>query len=349
MDSIQNQIISLGEQKYAIPQENLKELVRIPAADVKNKIDKVGNLPVIKLREEFLPLLDLSDVLGIQKTYLSANGEIKVDRRRQIADRRSFQHKTDTSTADSRQEEAFIDRQRQDRRTNPESAVNIAVVFSEVYKYGLVVDKFYDSEELKLFSPGRFLSKSDIYLGTTILKDDKACLVLDILNIGLTAGLSQISESVKGLDSGSVSSENPDLENYSLLTFRNSETECFAVDLEFVERLERFSPSDFEKIGTDEVIQYRGKALALIELSQVVNCSSLTGRENQEVVVLKNDGFLTGLKVYPPVNTIESRLKLDKSTFNTPPVMGSVILDGNTTLLIDVPAMLKGVKERLNK
>ena len=40
---IPSQIIGLGPEKYAIPQANLNELLRIPADQVKNRIEKVGD------------------------------------------------------------------------------------------------------------------------------------------------------------------------------------------------------------------------------------------------------------------------------------------------------------------
>lgn len=62
--------------------------------------------------------------------------------------------------------------------------------------------------------------------------------------------------------------------------------------------------------------------------------------------MFRDQDTLVGLKVVPPVDTIECRLFLDKSTFNKPPILGSAILNDNTTLLIDVPAMVKIIQGR---
>lgn len=343
MSRIPSQIISLEGEKYAIPQENLKELVRIPAADVKDKIDKVGSMPVVRLRQTFLPLLDLADVLDVQKTYLTAKGEKQNNRRKQIADRRSVRHLTERSPSELPDNDSLIDRQKDDRRTNPESAVNIAIVSSENYTYGLVVDRLLDSEKIVVRSLGRYLKMCDVYLGTTTLKNERAALVLDIFNMAHSAGLSSLAETLNETASD-VFYEDPDTEHFSLLTFRNSENEYFAVDLDTVDRLERLKSSDFEKIGTKQVIQYRGSALPLFELSKVLKCTEFTDSENQGIIVFKHGAALAGLKVLPPVDTVERRLVLDKTTFNTPPVLGSAIINHNTTLLLDVPAMLKSVQ-----
>ena len=344
MDRIPSQIVSLEGEKYAILQENLTELVRIPAAEVKNKIDKVGNMPFVRLRQDFLPLLDLADVLGVQKNYLTANGESKADRRKQIADRRSVQHIEKAPSADLTVEKRFIDRQEKDRRTKSSSAVNIAIVNSKEYKYGLVVGRFNDSEEIEIRPAGRYLEECGIYLGATTFMNERASLVLDIFNIAHKANLSQLTDKISDTVTAAIQ-ENTDSEHFSLLTFRNSKTEYFAADLDSVERIERFKSSDFEKIGKNQVIQYRGGALPLFELSKPLKCFPFTQSDHQEVIVFKHENRLFGLKVVPPVDTVERRLTLDKATFNTPPVTGSAIINNNTTLLLDIPAIAAMIRE----
>lgn len=270
MDQLSSQIVSLEGETYAIPQENLRELVRISPAEVKTKIDKVGSMPVVRLRQNFLPLLDLADVLGVQKTYITTTGKKQNTRRKQIADRRSIQHLDIGRPSDVKREDSITKRQKNDRRTNASSAINIAIVNSEDYHYGLVVDKFHESEQGEIRPVGRYLDICGVYLGTTILRNQRAALVLDILSIAQQAGLSNIAETITDAVSD-ITKQDPNSEYYSLLTFRNSDAEYFAVDLDSVERLERLKRSSFEKIGKQEIIQYRGSALPLVELSEVLS------------------------------------------------------------------------------
>jgi two-component system, chemotaxis family, sensor kinase CheA len=86
------QVIMTEGERYAIPQVNLEELLRIPAHLVKERIEIVGSAEVVRLRGKLLPLVRLADVLGIERTYTAQDdGSVKVDRRRRIADRRSKQ------------------------------------------------------------------------------------------------------------------------------------------------------------------------------------------------------------------------------------------------------------------
>nr|WP_319495018.1 chemotaxis protein CheW [uncultured Desulfobacter sp.] len=340
MDYHSSQIVTLGRGKYAIPRKKLKELVRIPAAEVKQKIDSVGTSPVVRLRQRFLPLIDLADVLGVEKTYVASDEQVKEDRRKQVADRRSLRHLTTGDNRPPEDKENFICRQEKDRRTSRSSAINIAIVYSDAYEYGLVVDKFHDSEEIPVFPAGRYIAPSKIYLGTTILKSQEAALVMDIDHVARGGDLSRIAETIADAVSHDATLRpQTDFETLSLLTFRNAGTECFAVDLDAVERLERFKCSDFEKTGTREFVQYRGGVLPVFELSQAIRCGELNHAERQEVIVFKHGGTLAGLKVRPPIDTIELRGKIDTSIFNTPPVRGAIILNDNTVLLLDVTAL----------
>jgi len=100
---IPSQIIVTEGERYAIPQVNLVELIRIPAEQVKNRIELVGGAEVVRLRSSLLPLVRLSDVIGLERTYLHPDGEApRNDRREHIADRRSRKNPTseDASSRD---------------------------------------------------------------------------------------------------------------------------------------------------------------------------------------------------------------------------------------------------------
>ncbi|KPA15514.1 signal transduction histidine kinase, chemotaxis protein CheA [Candidatus Magnetomorum sp. HK-1] len=58
-------LVSVNNERFAIPQVNLDELLRIPANQVKDRVEVVGDAKVVRLRETLLPVLSLSDVLGL--------------------------------------------------------------------------------------------------------------------------------------------------------------------------------------------------------------------------------------------------------------------------------------------
>ena len=341
---IPSQITSVGNERYAVPQVNLNELLRIPAAQVKEKIEKVGGAAVVRLRGELLPLLNLADMLGIEKTYNdpTLSGELP-ERRQNLADRRSRHHiitdegvTLDTGAGDA----DFPQRKNEDRRYHSASAINIAVVSAGAFKYGLVVDKLHDSEEIVVKPVGRHLKKCSAYAGATIMGDGKVALILDISNLAQMAELSAVSEAgqmARAAEEAAAAAK----DKAALLTFKNSESEYFSAPLNNVERIERIEASAIEQIGNSRVVQYRGGALPLYELSQVADFKPLAHRDQQEVIVFKIKDRELGLMVIPPIDALEVTLDIDESTLKQPAISGSMIINQHTTLLVDIFEMVK--------
>ena len=341
---IPSQITSVGNERYAVPQVNLNELLRVPANQIKEKIEKVGDADVVRLRGELLPLINLSKMLEIEKTYVNPkNKEEFSDRRENLSDRRSIQHKINDEglmIESSEQDEDIHDREADDRRYHAQSAMNIAVVSAGAFKYGLVVDQLHDSEEIVVKPVGRHLSKCKAYAGATIMGDGKVALILDISNLAQMANLSAISEAgqtIKNLEDDASSAK----DKAALLTFKNGDNEHFAAPLNIVERIERIKTSTIEQIGDRKIVQYRGGALPLYELSQVADFSPLPEKDQQEVIVFKIKDRELGLMVTPPVDALEVVLDVDDGTLKQPSITGSMIINKHTTLLVDVFEMIK--------
>ena len=58
-------LVSVGEERFAIPQVNVDELLSVPAAQIGECIEMVGDAEVLLLRGELIPLLYLSTVLDL--------------------------------------------------------------------------------------------------------------------------------------------------------------------------------------------------------------------------------------------------------------------------------------------
>ncbi|MEH0022762.1 MAG: chemotaxis protein CheW [Desulfobacter sp.] len=339
---IPSQITSVGNERYALPQVNLNELLRIPAGQVKEKIEKVGDAAVVRLRGELLPLLNLSEMLGIEKTYTDPlDKEERPDRRKNIADRRSKKHLT-AEEAMAGDDKQIVDRDEEDRRYHAASAMNIAVVSAGAFKYGLVVDQLHDSEEIVVKPVGRHLKKCTAYAGATIMGDGKVALILDISNLAQMAELSAVAEAGQ-MAKAAEEEEAANADRVALLTFKNGDAEHFAAPLSIVERIERIQTADIEQIGDRKVVQYRGGSLPLYELSQVADVDELPSKEQQEVIVFKVKDKELGLMVTPPVDALEVQLDIDTSTLKQTAISGSMIISDHTTLLVDIFELVKAL------
>ena len=344
---IPSQIISSGSERYAIPQVNLNELLRIPAAQIKDRIEKVGDAEIVRLRGTLLPLLNLSKVLGVKKTFTNPDDQGDYpERRENIADRRSpkapfFDDGIDSETApqnDSPDERDMIPRVTGERRISKSSALNIAVVSAGVLKYGMIVDRLRDSEEIVVKPLGRHLKSCGGYAGATIMGDGKVALILDVAGLAQMANLTslegsdRVAEAVQESEKAKKEAKN----KTSLLLFRNGEDEQFAVPLGLVERIEKIKVSDIEDVGGKKVIQYRGGNLPLFSLNQVANVKPLPEIDELEIIVFTLSGKEVGLMVTPPVDSVDIAVDIDTVTLKQPGILGSSIINGYTTLMVDI-------------
>ncbi|MDY6906016.1 MAG: chemotaxis protein CheW [Thermodesulfobacteriota bacterium] len=353
---IPSQLVAVGNEKFAIPQVNLDELLRIPADQVKERIEKVGDAAVVRLRGRLLPLVDLAEILGIEKMFVHPeNGGHYPERRTRVADRRSLRHappgesddepdtdETAESESESESESRKIAESRrtgEDRRFHATSAVNIAVVFQGNIRYGLVVDRLLDSEEIVVKPLGSHLKQCQEFTGATIMGDGRVALIIDVAGVAYSAELNtlEISEKVQKhaqeeAEQGGAETE----EATSLLLFNNGPEEQFAVSLALVERIESIQTSVIEYVGGRKVMQYRGGALPLFSLGEIANVKPLPDTKELEVIVFQVGGREIGLMVNPPVDSIDVPIHIDEKALKQPGIMGSAIINHQTTLIVDI-------------
>jgi two-component system chemotaxis sensor kinase CheA len=65
-------VVGEGEERYAIPQANLVELVRLEAEDRERNVESIAGAPLLRLRGHLLPLVSLAEVLGRERPETEA-------------------------------------------------------------------------------------------------------------------------------------------------------------------------------------------------------------------------------------------------------------------------------------
>lgn len=336
---IPSQIVTSGGERFAIPQLNMNELLRIPAAQVKNRIERVGNADVVRLRGKLLPLVNLADVLKIERVYTDPEtGERRSDRRERIADRRSHYSDLVVRGEGGKEGESAPRKEdtRQDRRFHAASAINIVVVTTGPISYGLVVDELGDAEEIVVKPLGRHLKQCQGYAGATIMGDGRVSLIIDIAGISQMAQLNSMDRTERAAEIEREELMRMRDTKHSLLTFHNTPDEQFSVPVELVLRIEKIRASAIEDLGGQRVIQYRGASLPLFTISQVAKVKPLPQIDEYIVLVFALSGREIGLLATGPVDATYVDLAMDVTTLKQPGISGSAIIDGATTLMVDI-------------
>ncbi|OHD66973.1 MAG: hypothetical protein A2096_15680, partial [Spirochaetes bacterium GWF1_41_5] len=328
-------LLMCDEQRYAIPQVNLLELVRIPAAQVKERIEKIDSSLVIRLRGELLPLVRLSEILhGGPGIYIDPESEEKKSERRiSIADRRTL--------SDVNRNTEKKARGSSDRRVNFESAVNIVVVNAGNAQYGIIVNRLLDSEEIVVKPIGTHLRACKSYFsGATILGDGTVSLILDVIGISSRLNMTAAHHKAKKLNVIKKAEEKKD--SQSLLIVNNAVDEQFAIPLSMISRIETVKKSNIETTAGRKDIKYRGGSLLLHSIEDTARVKPIAQSDDLFIIVFPFKGREAGLLISNIVDVIDTSPDIDTYTFNQPGVLGSAIILEKTTLFIDLYAIAGG-------
>lgn len=360
------QIIKAGDETFAIPQTNIEELLLINARDVKSRIELVGESPVINLRGRLLPLVRLTDVLGLEQQYIDPlSGEKKLDRRESIADRRSRKSpllgnpkpesnqldisdspgspgSSDSSNPHIQPARFDCPRSLDERRYHASSTVKIVVVSAGAFKYGLVVCDLMDVEEIVVKPLGRHMKKCSMYAGATIMGDGGISLILDVSGLAQSAAL----VSMEGSDRAIEMKHDADVKDQSddacgFIIFKAGCGEQMAVPLELVDKLVKIKSGDISRVGDELLISHGGAMLPLFTPEQIVSRENGRLSEDLIVLVMMIHGRMIGLLAPPPIDALERPIIFDKAAVAKIGVKGTAMVDDRLTLLLDVASAVK--------
>jgi two-component system chemotaxis sensor kinase CheA len=325
-------IVRSAGQRFAIPQVNILELVRLRAGEAAHRIRRVNDADVLRLRGTLLPLVRLDRVLGVDSTFDNwRTGERHSNQRVALADRRQ----QDQAECSAEQ------RHSSDRRgTTVAGALNVIVLESGRLRYGLVVDALHDSEEIVVKPLGRHLQDCRCLAGATVLGDGCIAMILDVVGIAEHTGMtSKIDE----LPEQSGRSEAASEDYLHILLFQNSPGEFFGVPMSSVKRIERISIDQIDSVASREVLQYRGETLELISVEQAIVAKPRQLQQWVNVVVFSACGREIGLIAPKIVDIFRIPAHLDTHTFICKGLTGSTTIDGKVTRILDTFRMMEAI------
>jgi two-component system chemotaxis sensor kinase CheA len=341
-------IVSVGGERFAIPQINVEELLRVRPEDVKTRIERIGATEVLLLRDRLIPLVRFADLLGILPAYVDpATGRPELDRRGCLADRRSPSHPAVAAPAAERPTAAVgagaNRRGAGDRRKRGAGALEIVVVTTGTLTYGLVVGTFHDTEEIVVKPLGRHLKGLAEYAGATTLGDGAVALILDVTGLAAKAGMASVSGTTRAREQADAAERERLAETHALLLFHNAPDELFAVPLDAVRRIERIRPAQVETVVGRRTLRYQDVLLPLVTLADAAQVHPMGDVRELAVIVTSVRGREVGLLGAMPVDVIETKAAVDQRTHRQTGVAGSLLLPEGTALIADVPELVAAV------
>jgi two-component system, chemotaxis family, sensor kinase CheA len=284
-------MISAAGSRYAIPQVNLLELVRIDATQG-TAVETIQDTPVYRLRGRLLPLVSLREQLGLPDSEAGTT--------------------------------------------------YIAVLQADDRQFGLVVDDINDTEEIVVKPLGKHLRHLSQYAGATIMGDGQVALILDAIALARSAGV--LSDAAVQKAEREEADRRAAVERSQLLLVGLGDGRQAALPLADVDRLEEFTRDRLERIGHQDVVQYRSRLLPLVHMDDVFGAHGGLVDEDApvNVVVCDHRGALIGFVVRQILDTVDAELSV-RSRLDTGGHLGSAVINGRVTELVDMGRAVAGL------
>ena len=219
-------------------------------------------------------------------------------------------------------------------------AVNIIVVQAEDRQFGLVVETVLDTQEIVVKPLGKQLKGIESFAGATIMGDGRVALILDVLGIAQRARVvAEVRDRRLAESEAGDGREDGQHNLQTLLVCRVGESDRMAIPLSLVARLEEFAASAIERSGDQDVVQYRGEIMPLVDLGSVFAGRATADSDMRQVVVYAEGGHSVGLVVSQILDIVSERIDVQRRV-SRPGVRGSVVLQQRVTDLVDVPAVV---------
>ncbi|HZV25632.1 MAG TPA: chemotaxis protein CheA, partial [Acidothermaceae bacterium] len=149
-----------------------------------------------------------------------------------------------------------------------DESVYILVLQADGRRFGLVVDRVLNTEEIVVKPLSRQLKGIGTYAGATILGDGRVALILDVRALARRAHVVRESDSAMERERQLVDA--PVIEGPEPLLVVAVGDRRLGVPLSMVTRLEEISLDRVEHVGQREVVQYRGQLLPLGRLTTML-------------------------------------------------------------------------------
>ena len=282
-------IVSSGSNRFAVPQINIKELIRLEGEKGLQQAEEIVGSQFYRLRGRLLPLVQLNQIL-------KNNGE---------------RH----------------------------SELDIVVLQADDNQFGLVVDKIHNTEEIVVKTLESLLKNIKVFSGATIMGDGEIVLILDVMGLAQNALLVSGKDPRNKLLDSVSSSQNKNEEDQDMLIVSLGNNRRMAIRLVDVARLEGVKRSDLETSGQEQVVQYRGEIMPLINISKLFNMSQelLETRDKLEVVVHIHEGKSLGLVVEGILDIVQGTIDSKRTSLN---LLGTIITNNAVVDTINVKSIV---------
>lgn len=213
----------------------------------------------------------------------------------------------------------------------------IIVVETEQHRFGLLLDEILNPEEIVVKSLGSEFAGVKIFSGAAIMGDGGAVLILDVPGIARHRNV-EANIALEGETAAVDSSRLTGADESGYLIFESS-AYFFGVPVSSIPRIVEIETHRIESLLDFEILNYQSHIVPLLRLEKIFNLESkvdMFDRKTMFVVLFNIDGFRVGVLASQVHNVVTSFEALDRTTFVSESVTGYAVVNGRTTMLLDI-------------
>ncbi|ETR74036.1 MAG: Chemotaxis protein CheA [Candidatus Magnetoglobus multicellularis str. Araruama] len=304
-------VVIVNNERLAIPEVNVEELVSLYDQDIYTFIETNGDQEVFRLRKTLLPIVRLNEVLT-RNTRFTESVRFEISEKYNHISKQMISNTTDD---------------------NLQEILVFAVLKAGNRRFGLIVDQVLGTEEIVVNPLHSLIHTIKIYSGTTIMGDGTVALILDVNGIANHCGLVFSNLSEKKDDK---SKDRTQSDSHRILLFKSGKNEQFAVPLLLMKRVEIISPKQIQEIGDREYISIEGKTIQVVRLENVLNVSSATESHRMYLLIPKQSPQPIGFLASKLIDVINMPLDLSKEDYMEEGLLGTALIGEIITLFIDI-------------
>lgn len=290
-------IVEVEGQKFALPQVNLSEIVRIKPGDHNKKIEHINNSEVLRRRGGLLPIIHLADVLGIKRE--DSESLMKTDSTKTI--------RILVIKMGSKRIGIAVDK----IHGSEEILVKPLPSFIKDCKCYSGVTIMGDGKTAMILDPDGIIVKANLHFNDTVNQKPPK------------ENFEELSDLLT--------------EYQSILLFKCSGTETMAIDLSMVSRVEEIKQEEIELVGNMEYIKFRGDMLRVIRPEnhlQITKGSEIY--KKYYVIIPKLVKNPVGILIEKILDTVHIKIKLNNEDISTKGIVGSTIINNEIVLLLNI-------------
>lgn len=170
--------------------------------------------------------------------------------------------------------------------------------------------------------------------------DGQVALILDIVGLARSAQIAKHEAAAKSQQNSADAAKSE--EQTKMFVFEIGPNRRAAVPLENVYRLEEFNAEQLEHAGDHLVVQYRNGILPLVDLREFLGAAPSDRDANVRAFVYSTGDTFVGFIVERIVDIVEQAVKTE-SPYRKTGLLGSGVIQGKVTDLLDLPAILHSV------